>query len=119
MPRHQRLWKPLFSSFSFPSPYRLRHAPRRFQSSSSDAKTRTRATRILDRVPRSLRKYTDGLRSAPISHVVSFLILHELTAIIPLVGLAGGFHVWGLPGVCAPHQSYLIISTNVTPNMQG
>lgn len=30
--------------------------------------------------------------SAPISHITSFLILHELTAIIPLVSLAATFH---------------------------
>lgn len=32
------------------------------------------------------------LRSAPISHITSFLILHELTAVIPLIGLFGIFH---------------------------
>jgi len=96
MPRQQLLRKPLSLSC-------LTRPLRRFQSSTSDTKTRTRATRILDRVPRYLRKYTDGLRNAPISHVVSFLILHELTAVVPLVGLAGGFHYWGLPtGVCLP-----------------
>ena len=81
--------------------------PRRFQSSTppsdpANARTKARADRVLNRVPRFLRKYTDGLRNAPVSHVVSFLILHELTAIIPLVGLAGAFHYWGLPGVRVP-----------------
>ncbi|TVY59551.1 hypothetical protein LSUE1_G006924, partial [Lachnellula suecica] len=32
------------------------------------------------------------LHSAPVSHVISFLILHEITAVVPLVGLAGLFH---------------------------
>jgi len=54
-------------------------------------------------VPHFLRKYTDGLRTAPISHIVSFLILHELTAVVPLVGLAGLFHYtnWLPPFVSA------------------
>ncbi|RFU30711.1 hypothetical protein B7463_g5624, partial [Scytalidium lignicola] len=68
---------------------------RRLQSTNSDAqanKSRERAERVLNRVPKPLRKYTDGLRNAPVSHVVAFLILHEITAIVPLVGLAGLFH---------------------------
>jgi len=32
------------------------------------------------------------LRSAPISHVTAFLVLHELTAVIPLLGLTAFFH---------------------------
>ncbi|KAG4426908.1 hypothetical protein IFR05_017609, partial [Cadophora sp. M221] len=35
------------------------------------------------------------LLTAPLSHLTSFLILHELTAIIPLVGLATTFHYAG------------------------
>ncbi|KAH8805771.1 hypothetical protein F5884DRAFT_458196 [Xylogone sp. PMI_703] len=71
---------------------------RRFESTGSEpsdvqaAKSRERAERVLKRVPKPLRKYTDGLRNAPVSHVVAFLILHELTAIVPLVGLASLFH---------------------------
>ncbi|KAH8887367.1 hypothetical protein GQ53DRAFT_613498, partial [Thozetella sp. PMI_491] len=52
----------------------------------------SRASRILSRLPPSMRKYTDRLRNAPVSHVVAFLVLHELTAIVPLVGLFGFFH---------------------------
>jgi Hypothetical protein FLILHELTA len=43
-------------------------------------------------VPTSLRKLTTPLLSAPVSHVTSFLILHELTAVIPLIGLSAAFH---------------------------
>jgi hypothetical protein len=43
-------------------------------------------------VPRFLQPYTTPLLTAPVSHITSFLILHELTAIIPLVGLATTFH---------------------------
>lgn len=48
--------------------------------------------RITSKLPRRLQKYTNGLRNAPVSHVVSFLILHELTAIVPLFALFAVFH---------------------------
>lgn len=41
---------------------------------------------ILKRVPRFLRPYTTQFIGAPVSHVTAFIILHELTAIVPLVG---------------------------------
>jgi hypothetical protein len=43
-------------------------------------------------LPRFLHKYTNALGNAPVTHITSFLILHELTAVIPLFGLAGYFH---------------------------
>ncbi|KAI6785032.1 mitochondrial seryl-tRNA synthetase [Emericellopsis cladophorae] len=52
----------------------------------------SRIDRVTARLPRPLQKYTTGLRNAPVSHVVSFLILHELTAILPLFALFGVFH---------------------------
>lgn len=52
----------------------------------------SRVDRVTSRLPRFLQKYTTRLRDAPVSHVVSFLILHELTAIVPLFGLFGIFH---------------------------
>jgi len=52
----------------------------------------SRAERILSKLPPSLQKYTSQLRNAPVSNVVAFLILHELTAIVPLLGLFGFFH---------------------------
>jgi len=78
--------------------FSTRRPGRRLQSTNSQssdakaAKTRERADRVLNRVPKPLRKYTDGLRNAPVSHVVAFLILHEITAVVPLVGLATLFH---------------------------
>jgi hypothetical protein len=92
MSLRQLLRKPHF--FPSKSPF---SRPRRFQSSTPppDAKasrTQARADKVLNRVPRFLRNYTDGLRNAPVSHVVAFLILHELTAIVPLIGLASYFH---------------------------
>lgn len=52
----------------------------------------SRIDRITARLPRRLQKYTNRLRNAPISHLVSFLILHELTAIVPLSLLFALFH---------------------------
>lgn len=42
---------------------------------------------ILDRIPRFLRRYAGRFINAPVSHVSAFLILHELTAIMPLIGI--------------------------------
>ena len=39
-----------------------------------------------------MQKYTRRLKDAPVSHVFAFLVLHELTAIVPLLGLFGLFH---------------------------
>jgi hypothetical protein len=52
----------------------------------------SRIDRFNRRLPKFLHKYTSALASAPLSHITSFLILHELTAIIPLFGLAATFH---------------------------
>ncbi|KAI0002296.1 hypothetical protein F4779DRAFT_134953 [Xylariaceae sp. FL0662B] len=71
-------------------------------SSSETAKKAERATAILTRASRwlpsgsrarrFLEPYAAGLRSAPFSHVAAFLVLHELTAVLPLFGLAYLFH---------------------------
>lgn len=47
---------------------------------------------ILKRVPKFLRSYASKFINAPISHLISFIILHEITAIIPLVSLWYFFH---------------------------
>lgn len=54
---------------------------------------------ILKRVPKFLLPYTKNFINAPISHVTAFLILHELTAIVPLVGFWYLFHKyhWSVP----------------------
>ncbi|KAF9691147.1 hypothetical protein EKO04_010894 [Ascochyta lentis] len=52
----------------------------------------SRIDRFNRRLPKFLHKYTSALATAPLSHITSFLILHELTAIIPLLGLAATFH---------------------------
>ncbi|KHN95679.1 putative protein family FLILHELTA [Metarhizium album ARSEF 1941] len=52
----------------------------------------SRIDRVTKRLPPRLQKYTNGLRNAPVSHIVSFLVLHELTAIVPLLALFALFH---------------------------
>ncbi|KAJ0114899.1 hypothetical protein J7T55_004641 [Diaporthe amygdali] len=61
-------------------------------AAAAASKQQSRADRILARLPRSMQKYTGRLRSAPLSHVVAFLVLHEITAVVPLLGLFGLFH---------------------------
>lgn len=85
-------------STAVPLPARLRFQPggRRWNGTSAGGnKTQaqqSRADRILSRLPPSMQKYTSRLRSAPLSHVAAFLVLHEATAVVPLLGLFGLFH---------------------------
>jgi hypothetical protein len=48
--------------------------------------------KINSRLPRFLQRFMVPLRNAPVSHITAFLILHELTAVVPLFGLAATFH---------------------------
>ncbi|GAB1314221.1 Mitochondrial seryl-tRNA synthetase [Madurella fahalii] len=61
-------------------------------SQAKEKATVTRAERILARLPPRLGRYTTRLRGAPLTHVVAFLALHEITAVLPLLGLFGLFH---------------------------
>ncbi|KAJ4377192.1 hypothetical protein N0V83_000015 [Neocucurbitaria cava] len=54
--------------------------------------SQSRIERFNRRLPKFLHRYTNALANAPLSHITSFLLLHELTAVIPLFGLAGYFH---------------------------
>jgi hypothetical protein len=63
-------------------------------SSRTASSASTRAARVIARLPPSLQKYARRLQDAPLSHVAAFLVLHELTAILPLVGLAALFHFY-------------------------
>ncbi len=71
-------------------PWRRNHAT----SGANNKKDQrsSRAERILSKLPSSLQKYTRRLKDAPVSHVIAFLILHEITAVVPLLGLFGVFH---------------------------
>ncbi|RPB03571.1 hypothetical protein L873DRAFT_1760810 [Choiromyces venosus 120613-1] len=52
-------------------------------------------------LPKALQKYASHFRDRPLSHITSFLILHEITAIVPLAGLFLFFHNtrWTPPGL--------------------
>lgn len=79
-------------------PYRLRRILRSPKSrlahtrQASTEASSSRLSRIESRLPRFLQRYTKPLRNAPISHISAFLILHELTAVVPLFGLTAFFH---------------------------
>lgn len=77
-------------SRSKPSP--LTFTTRRTLSASKPKDSRSRLRRLNDRLPSLLRAYTTPLLGAPVTHITSFLILHEVTAILPLFGLVGAFH---------------------------
>ncbi|KAK4147236.1 uncharacterized protein C8A04DRAFT_25040 [Dichotomopilus funicola] len=66
------------------------------------AKLQTRLQTLLTRLPKPLQPYAARLRGAPITHIVAFLVLHELTAVIPLVGLFVGFHYTETGGRVVP-----------------
>ncbi|PGH04237.1 hypothetical protein GX51_03582 [Blastomyces parvus] len=59
------------------------------------SRLRTRLQTFNNRLPSFLRPYTTPLLNAPVTHITSFLILHEITAVVPLLGLTGAFHYWG------------------------
>lgn len=61
-------------------------------ASETSGKTRSRVEKINSRLPRFLQQYTKPLITAPVTHISAFLLLHELTAVVPLLGLAGIFH---------------------------
>jgi hypothetical protein len=65
------------------------HQIRRAQT---QAQTQSRIQRLESRLPAFLRRYTTPLRNAPVSHISAFLLLHEITAIVPLFGFAAVFH---------------------------
>ncbi|RAK94240.1 hypothetical protein BO79DRAFT_2025 [Aspergillus costaricaensis CBS 115574] len=71
--------------FSTPPP-----PPPRPPPSAKDV--RSRLHRLNDRLPASVRPYTTPLLGAPATHITSFLILHEITAVISLFGLVAAFH---------------------------
>ena len=55
-------------------------------------KTRSRIQRLTQKLPNFLQRYTSPLINAPLTHISAFLLLHELTAVVPLFGLAATFH---------------------------
>ncbi len=59
-----------------------------------NSSSNSRFTRLVNRTPKFLHPTVSALRNAPITHLTAFLLLHEITAIIPLFGLAGSFHYY-------------------------
>ena len=55
-------------------------------------KARSRVERVQSRLPKYLHRYVEHLINAPITHISAFLLLHEITALVPLVGLTATFH---------------------------
>lgn len=53
---------------------------------------RSRIERLTSRLPKFLQHYVKPLINAPVIHITAFLVLHEVTAIVPLVGLAATFY---------------------------
>lgn len=50
---------------------------------------------IIKRLPNSMKKYGKRFVNAPVSHLTAFVILHELTALAPFLGLWYAFHQIG------------------------
>ncbi|EGO60345.1 hypothetical protein NEUTE1DRAFT_119543 [Neurospora tetrasperma FGSC 2508] len=69
--------------------------PKNSKDSTTTTATNPSITRLLSRLPRFLHPYLSSLRSSPSSFVVAFLILHEITAIVPGLGLFYLFHYCG------------------------
>ncbi|WEW56107.1 hypothetical protein PRK78_001542 [Emydomyces testavorans] len=86
-----------FSPFRLSNRPSLRRAtpPGRRYSAPPNSQTRGRFEKFNKRLPRFLQPYTTPLLNAPATHITSFLILHEITAVVPLFGLVGAFHYGG------------------------
>ncbi|KAI9654930.1 MAG: hypothetical protein M1821_005683 [Bathelium mastoideum] len=79
----------------FPRRHLIPQSRPRFQSTNPHDPTKTpqsRLDRTISRLPHFLQRYITPIRHAPLSHVTSFLLLHEITAVVPLVGLVAFFH---------------------------
>jgi hypothetical protein len=76
--------------------------PKTTTQASADltAKQAGRLDKVITRTQRWLPKRfhapLQNFRSAPGSHIVGFLLIHELTAIVPLFGLAAAFHYYDI-----------------------
>lgn len=62
---------------------------------SGKSSPESRFSRLVSRSPKFLQPWLAPIVNAPASHIVSFIVLHELTAVIPVAGLAAVFHTTG------------------------
>ncbi|KAI5296696.1 hypothetical protein KEM55_005729 [Ascosphaera atra] len=81
----------LSSPSSSPGP----SSPNQVHSPPHREKAFGRLEKFHARLPKWMQPFTKPLLGAPLTHVTSFFILHELTAILPLFGLAAAFHYSG------------------------
>lgn len=100
------------ATFRFAPPIRIQLFPklerqllcRRFSTappSPSLPPVTSPAERITSKLPKGLQPYASHFLNRPVSHLTSFLLLHEITAIVPLGGLFWLFHAaqWTPPGM--------------------
>ncbi|KLJ12138.1 hypothetical protein EMPG_09566 [Blastomyces silverae] len=88
--------RPSLRSLRKPTPHKpFSSPPAAPPPKANPSRLRTRLQTFNNRLPRFLRPYTTPLLNAPVTHITSFLILHEITAVVPLLGLTGAFHYWG------------------------
>lgn len=84
-----------YTSSTFSGRRRLLNSASHRPPSETSAGLRARLQKFNDQLPSFLRGYTTPLISAPTTHITSFLILHEITAVAPLFGLFACFHYSG------------------------
>ncbi|KAK5941098.1 hypothetical protein PMZ80_006375 [Knufia obscura] len=80
-------------------PLRISRHALRSQSTQSSPSTASATVshfdRFIARTPTNfLRTRLQVLKNAPLTTITSFLLLHEITAVVPLFGLAGAFHYY-------------------------
>lgn len=76
----------------FIRPNAFRQSFRRPYSTPPPSDAPSRVSRLESRLPRFLQRIVTPLRNAPVSHITAFIVLHEITAIVPIFALAGAFH---------------------------
>lgn len=98
------LFHPFRSSRNLPRARLVRRKPTRSHFFSTNReqqpppqphRVRVRLQSLNRRLPGFLQRYTTPLIGAPVTHITSFLILHEITAIAPLFALVAAFHYCG------------------------
>jgi hypothetical protein len=61
---------------------------------SKTSRIQSMLDRWIARSPKFMQRPLVSIRNSPASYIVSFAILHELTAVVPLAGLAAAFHYY-------------------------
>lgn len=74
---------------------KLRYQSSKAAEQSQTTTTASRFDRFIARTPtKFLRSRLQVLKNAPLTHITAFLLLHEVTAVVPLFGLAAAFHYY-------------------------